>query len=129
MARILISEPREDVRRLLVRMLERLGHEPVVVTVPAPEQLAGVEALVVEPAAPIGVVLAQAVRLIDPSLPLICASVTAPPPELAELGVVFAAVLIKPFTAEQLGAAIARSLSARQRQDRHAFPRNEDRAA
>ncbi|HEV3034443.1 MAG TPA: hypothetical protein VGX72_06605 [Solirubrobacteraceae bacterium] len=129
MARIMVSEPRDDVRRMLVRMLERLGHEPVVVTVPAPEQLLGVQALVVEPAAPIGAVLAQAVRLIDPSLPLICASVTAPPPELAELGVVFAAVLVKPFTAQQLGDAIARSLSARKRQDRHRFPRHDDRAA
>jgi CheY-like chemotaxis protein len=110
MARILISEPHEDVRRLLVRMLGRLGHEPVVVTVPAPEQLLNADVLVVEPAAPIGAVLAQAARLVNPSLPLVCASVAAPPAELAELGVVFAASLVKPFTTAQLSVAINRSL-------------------
>jgi CheY-like chemotaxis protein len=110
MARILISESHEDVRRLLVRMLTRLGHEPVVVTMPAPEQLLGADVLMVEPAAPIGAVLAQAARLVNPSLPLICASVAAPPAELAELGVVFAAVLVKPFTSAQMDAAIRRSL-------------------
>jgi CheY-like chemotaxis protein len=110
MARILISESHEEVGRLLVRMLTRLGHEPLVVTMPAPEQLLSADVLMVEPAAPIGAVLAQAARLVNPSLPLICASVEAPPAELAELGVVFAACLVKPFTAEQLDAAIEQSL-------------------
>jgi hypothetical protein len=110
MARILISESHDDVGRLLVRMLTRLGHEPLVVTMPAPEQLLSADVLMVEPAAPIGAVLAQAARLVNPSLPLICASVEALPAELAELGVVFAASLVKPFTAEQLGAAIEQSL-------------------
>lgn len=110
MARILISEPREDVRQLLARMLTRLGHEPIVVTMPAPEQLLSADLLVVEPAAPIGAVLAQAASVADPSLPLICASVTVPAAELTDLGVVFAASLVKPFTAEQLDAAIGRSL-------------------
>jgi CheY-like chemotaxis protein len=110
MAQVLISESHEDVRRLLVRMLTRLGHEPIVVTVPTPEQLLSADVLLVEPAAPIGVVIAQAAGLANPSLPLICASVTAPPAELAELGVVFTAWLVKPFTAAQLDAAIGRSL-------------------
>jgi hypothetical protein len=110
MARILISESHDGVGRLLVRMLTRLGHEPLVVTMPAPKQLLSADVLMVEPAAPIGAVLAQAARLVNPSLPLICASVEAPPAELAELGVVFAASLVKPFTAEQLGAAIEQSL-------------------
>jgi hypothetical protein len=97
---------------MLVRMLTRLGHEPIVVTVPKPEQLLGAELLMVEPAAPIGAVLAQAAGLVNPSLPVICASVAAPPVELAELGVVFVACLVKPFTAEQLDAAIDRAQSA-----------------
>jgi hypothetical protein len=119
MARILISESHEDVRRLLVRMLSRLGHEPIVVTVPAPGQLLSADVLVVEPAAPIGAVLAQAAGLVNPSLPLICASVAAPPSELAELGVVFAASLAKPFTAEELHAAIGRSLRVDWGRDAH----------
>jgi CheY-like chemotaxis protein len=113
MARILVSESHEDARRLLVRMLRRLGHEPTVVTMPAPQQLLDAEALVVEPAAPVGAVLAQAARLIDPSLPLICASVAAPPAELERLGVVFDASLVKPFTSEQLDVAIERAMRLR----------------
>jgi hypothetical protein len=122
MARVLISEPHDDVRRMLERMVTRLGHEPMLVRVPAPEQLQVADVLVVEPAAPTGVVLAQAACIVNPSLPLICASVTAPPPELAELGVVFAAALVKPFTTEQLGVAIEETLRARR-------PHHRDRAA
>jgi hypothetical protein len=113
MARILISEPHEDVRRLLGRMLEHLGHEPVVHIVLRPEQLMSVDAFIVEPAAPVGVVLVQAAQIVAPSLPVICASVGAPPAELTELGIEFAACLIKPFTIGQLGAAIDRALASR----------------
>jgi DNA-binding NtrC family response regulator len=112
MAQILISESHDDVRRLLERMVTRLGHEPVCVRVPAPAQLQSADVLVVEPAAPTGAVLAQAACIVNPALPLICASVTGPPPELTELGVEFAASLVKPFTAEQLDAAIEQALSA-----------------
>jgi CheY-like chemotaxis protein len=122
MARILISEPHDDVRRLLERMVTRLGHEPILVNIPAPQQLQSVDVLVVEPAAPTGAVLAQSACIVNPSLPLICASVTASPPELAELGVVFAAALVKPFTAEQLRVAIEEALCAQN-------PHHEDRAA
>jgi hypothetical protein len=81
---------------------------------PAPAQLQSADVLVVEPAAPTGAVLAQAACIINPALPLICASVTGPPPELTELGVKFAASLVKPFTIEQLGAAIDRALCTRE---------------
>jgi hypothetical protein len=94
----------------------------VLVRVPAPQQLQSADILVVEPAAPTGAVLAQAACIVNPLLPLICASVTASPPELAELGVVFAAALVKPFTAEQLGVAIEEALRAQN-------PRRDDRAA
>jgi DNA-binding NtrC family response regulator len=114
MAQILISESQNDVRRLLERMVTRLGHEPVFARVPASAQLQSADVLVVEPSAPTGAVLAQTACIVNPALPLICASVTGPPPELAELGVEFAASLVKPFTAEQLGAAIDRALSARE---------------
>jgi hypothetical protein len=90
-----------------------MGHEPIAVRAPSPQQLTSVDVFVVEPAAPIGAVLAQAAHLIDSSLPLICVSVTAPAPELAELGVVFATSLIKPFTFEQFGYAIEDALRVR----------------
>ena len=115
---------------MLERMVARLGHEPVLVRVVAPEQLQSADVLVVEPAAPTGVVLAQAARIINPSLPLICASVTAPPSELAELGVLFAAALIKPFTTEQLGVAIEEALPAQSpRRGEGAAGARRDRAA
>jgi hypothetical protein len=132
MARILISESHMEVERLLERMVARLGHEPVVVGVPAARELECADALVVEPAAPTGAVLAQAACIVNPSLPLVCASVAAPPPALIELGVVFAASLVKPFTLQQLGAAIDRALldgGARRGPRRHEDPWGRDRAA
>jgi CheY-like chemotaxis protein len=122
MAQILISEPNDDVRRMLERMVTRLGHKPILVRVLAPQQLQSADVLMVEPTAPTGAVLAQAACIVNPSLPLICASVTASPPELAELGVVFAATLVKPFTAEQLRVAIEEALCAQS-------PHHENRAA
>jgi hypothetical protein len=113
MAQILISEPHDDGRRLLERMVTRLGHDPVFVRVPAPEQMQSADVFVVEPAVPTGSVLTRTACIVNPALPLICASVTGPPPELTELGVEFAAALVKPFTTEQLGAAINQALSAR----------------
>ena len=110
MAQILISEPHDEVRRMLERMVTRLGHEPILAGFPAPNQLQRADLLMVEAAAPSSAVLAQAARIVNPRLPLVCASVAAPPPELEELGIVFAATLVKPFTAEQLGAAIDQAL-------------------
>jgi hypothetical protein len=132
MARILISESHDEVRRLLERMVTRLGHEPIVVKVTVPQQLTCADVLVVEPATPVGAVHAQAMCMVNPSLPIICASITAPPPELAELGVVFAASLVKPFTLEQLGTAIEEALlasSARRGNQPRQYLRSGDRAA
>lgn len=114
MARILICESHEAVRQMLERMVARLGHEPVAVRVPGPEDLRSADVFVLEPAAPIGVTMAQAASVINPSLPLVCASVAEPPAELATLAVVFAASLVKPFTSEQLSQAIERALRTRQ---------------
>jgi CheY-like chemotaxis protein len=110
MARILICEPHEDVRRLLERMVARLGHEPISATIPGPDQLTSADLFILEPAAPIGAVFAQAASLAVPELPLICASVAAPPQELADLDVQFAASLVKPYTLEQLRVAIEQAL-------------------
>jgi CheY-like chemotaxis protein len=118
MLRILISEPHEDVRQLLVRMVGRLGHEPVSMTVPVPEQLTNADILLVEPASPVGAVLAQAASIAVPALALICASVSAPPTELTELGVQFDAFLVKPFTIDQLDAAIEQALRTRRHDPR-----------
>lgn len=111
MARILICDTHTDALPLLERMVARLGHEPIPVRMPTPEQLMSANALIVEPATPIGLVLAQAASIATPSLPLICAGVSGPPAELAGL-VVFAASLVKPFTIEQLRAALEQAHAA-----------------
>jgi hypothetical protein len=113
---------------MLERMLIRLSHEPIPVIVATPEYLTRADALLVEPSAPMGAVLAQAASIVNPSLPLICASVTSPPPELSELGIEFTATLIKPFTSEQLSDAIEHALRARHGRRRHDL-NNGDRAA
>jgi CheY-like chemotaxis protein len=114
MAQILISESHRDVRRLLERMLTRLGHEPIMVRTPDTEHLMSADAIIVEPVESVGALLAQAASIARPSLPLICASVTEPAAELAELGVNFSACLIKPFTTKELEAAIDQALNAPQ---------------
>jgi two-component system OmpR family response regulator len=114
MARILITESRQDVGRLLERMLTRMGHEPIRVRVPDTEQLISADLAIVEPVESVGVLLAQAASIVRPSLPLVCASVSEPPAELAELGVSFNACLIKPFTAKELEIAIDQALHATQ---------------
>jgi hypothetical protein len=110
MAQILISEPHQDVSRMVERMVARLGHTPNCVTVPSPHDLTSAEVYIIEPATPTGAVYAQAASIAVPDLPLICASLAGPPPALTELGVTFAACLLKPFTIEQLRDAIDRAL-------------------
>lgn len=110
MARILLSESSGDLERLLARMIARLGHEPVTVEVLDPALLRGADALVVEPVTTAGALVALGASLANPALPIVCASVAPPPAELVEMGVVFAAALMKPFTVQQLGDAIAAAL-------------------
>ncbi len=95
---------------MLERMITRLGYEPVPLSTATPGQLMSADLLVVEPASPAGAALAQAASIANPSLPLICASVTAPDPKLAQNGVVFVASLIKPFTVEQFRSAVDQAL-------------------
>jgi hypothetical protein len=107
MRRILINEPHPEVGVLLTRMVLRLGHEPVLQTEATPGYLDGVEVLIVEPAAPLGALMAKATRRLDPSLPIVCVSVAGPP----QIGVQFSAWLLKPFTQDQLAHAIEHALA------------------
>jgi hypothetical protein len=108
--RVLLNEPSNAARRTLERMLLCLEYEPVAVRMPSAEQFAGAHVLIIEPRAPGGVLLAQAANAATPCLPLVCLSSLAPAPELAELGIRFDAVLVKPYTGHQLDDAIKRSL-------------------
>jgi hypothetical protein len=108
-ASVLISEVEPDVRRLLTVMVERLGHEAIVleadVVVPPRADL-----LLVEPLARPGLEHARLVRAFFPELPVLCLN---PLPENAGfLGRGRTRFLPKPFTLDQLGTALAASLGS-----------------
>jgi len=101
---------------MLERMVDSLGHEPMVVvsgTAPTPARLRSADVLLVEPTAPAGVSLARTARAANPSLAIVCASVAAPAEQLAELDPNLAGSLAKPFSIEQLGAALEQALAHR----------------
>ena len=99
MAQVLISEPNADVCRLFEHMVGRLGHEPIPVQTLAPEIVASADVLLVETVDPAGAALARLAHSMRPTLPIICASIAPPMPEL---GLVPTASLLKPFTLGQL---------------------------
>ncbi len=101
------------VRQMLERMVDRLGYEPVIAEITAQEQLSSADVLLIEPVAPLGITLAQAAHFADPPVPIVCSSVMAPPVAFAELGIELADALQKPYSSQQLDAAIMRALLSR----------------
>ena len=100
MGRILIAEPHADVRSLFEFVVERLGHEPLCLTRDNGTALPPIDALIVEPAAPSALALAQSIRACLPKLPIICASIFPAEPAALELGPL--AYLEKPFGLSEL---------------------------
>jgi DNA-binding response OmpR family regulator len=109
MASILLSESDPDVRRLLVVLLERLGHEAIVledgVAAPPPADL-----MLLEPAAPGRLEQAREIRAQRPSLPVVCVSMLPVEARFLTLGPL--AYLAKPFTVAQLDATIQGALAS-----------------
>ena len=103
-ASILVSEADPDVRRLLLVLMERLGHEALLldrhVEVPPRGDL-----LLLEPASPWCVEQARRVRLLFPELPIVCMG--ALPDGVGFLREGTVAFLEKPFTVDALEAAVA----------------------
>ena len=110
MARILISEPHADVRRLFEHMLARLGHEPVHVRTVDEAIVAAADLLLVETAHPACAELATAARMLRPSLPVVCASIMPP---RGEPRIEPDSHLLKPFTLNELRAAVDAALVSR----------------
>ena len=110
MASILLSEADPDVRRLLVALLERLGHDVIVleggVETPPPADL-----MLLEPAAPAGLEQARKIRAKRPSLPVVCVSVLPPEARFLTLGPL--AYLTKPFEPSELVATVHNLLDTR----------------
>jgi CheY-like chemotaxis protein len=107
MARILVSEADPDVRRLLVVLIERLGHEAIVldfdVVVPPAADL-----LLVEPDSPLCLEHARLVRTYYPELPVIC--LTALPDNGCFLKRGPLGFLQKPFTVDLMRSTVQGAL-------------------
>jgi hypothetical protein len=107
-SRVLISEVERDVRRLLVVLVERFGHEPVVladdVVVPPRADL-----LLLEPLSRAGLEHARLVRAFFPELPIVCLNPL--PDDAGFLGRGPIVFLPKPFAPEALEWAIGEALA------------------
>jgi len=102
-ASILVSEADPDVRRLLIVLMERLGHEAIAldrhVEVPPRADL-----LLLEPLAPWCVEQARLARLFFPEMPIICMGRIPEGAGFGDSGIV--AILEKPFTVDALQLAV-----------------------
>ena len=105
MAKVVVIEPHDEVRELIVRIVARLGHEPVRYRVEA--DLAGADILLVEPAATDGLRQAQSAR----SLGVAVIFVSIFPPSDETRAVEPIAFLHKPFTLVDLEHAIVGALA------------------
>ena len=107
MASILVSEVDPDVRRLLVTLVERLGHQASVLQddVVVPPRA---DVLVVDPIAPSGVEHARLLRAHFRELPVLCLNPV--PDDAGFLGHGPTAFLPKPFTPDRLAAALDAAL-------------------
>jgi CheY-like chemotaxis protein len=104
MASILICEADPDVRRLLVVLVERLGHAAVVLD-PDAEVPPRADVLLLEPAAQRCIDQAWQVRLFHPALPVVCMGAPGIAGGFLSDGPV--TFLEKPFTVDALRAAVA----------------------
>ena len=105
MARVLICEPHDDIRALLVLVVRRLGHEPVDSSGPALTHT-GVDVAVIEPGEADGLQLGRALRA--QGVPVLFTSIYPPSDDLLELSP--AAYLVKPFPLSTLEGALEQAL-------------------
>lgn len=108
MASILVSEVEPDVRRLLVVLIQRLGHEAVVLRddVVVPPRA---DVLLVDPVGRRGLEHTRLVRAFFPHLPIVCLNPL--PDESGFLGRGPIVFLPKPFAPEALEATLDRALA------------------
>jgi CheY-like chemotaxis protein len=103
--RILVLGPEPEIRELVGRVAERLGHETI-----TEESFEGVpiDAVVAEPEGARGLELATRLRAHAPDLPVICTSIAPPTPATRALEP--RAHLIKPYTLRDLSQALSSAL-------------------
>lgn len=105
MAKIVVSEPQDEVRELLLRVVARLGHEGV--TYESERDLSGAGVLLLEPAAAGGADVASAAHACGAAV--VCVSIYPPSDETRALEPV--AFLHKPFSLVDLEHAIVEALA------------------
>jgi CheY-like chemotaxis protein len=103
MPRILIAEPYPEIRELLTHVVTNLGFEPVLMDA-GQEQLPETDVMLLEPALPGGVELAQSLRKARPDLPIVCVSIYPATAEIVALAPL--AYLLKPFALTALQTAL-----------------------
>jgi CheY-like chemotaxis protein len=108
MAKILVSEADPDVRRLLVVLVRRLGHDAVVLDSDAEAPPRG-DLLLLEPTSRRCLEQARAVRSDAPDLPVICMSALTEDGRFLLGGPLD--FLPKPFTVEQMRERVVRTLA------------------
>jgi CheY-like chemotaxis protein len=106
-ARVLVSEPHEDIRSLLAHVVRRSGHEAILHAEGAPLTDEPLDAAIVEPGAADS--LALAAELAQRGVVLVFASIY--PPDDATLALAPAAYLVKPFALSALEQALREALS------------------
>jgi hypothetical protein len=112
----MISDPHPVVRRMLVRIVARLGYEPMLVdesTTPA--KLRSADVLLVEPNSPAQIALTRTARAANPALAIISEGAVTLPGGIYRHGDGPIVHLAKPFTIEQLDGALQRVFVHRDR--------------
>jgi CheY-like chemotaxis protein len=106
-ATILVSETDPDVRRLLVVLIERLGHTALVLD---PEVLVppSGDLLLVEPESAVGLEHARLVRAYFPDLPVLCMNALPAAGNFLTAGPL--AYLQKPFTVDVMRTTVQATL-------------------
>jgi hypothetical protein len=118
---VMIIDPHPAVSRMLARMVARLGYEPIAIDVqpigarPTPAQLRGADALLIEPASPAALALARTARAANPALAIIGEGAVVSPQQARAWDRTAAPTghLAKPFTIEQLDAALQQGFAHR----------------
>jgi len=110
MVKILIIEPHPEVRDLLVRIVARLGLEPVTYRGAGAHDLAEIGVVLVEPAALNGIEVARLARQ-KAGAATVCVSIYPPSDETRALDPV--AYLVKPFSLVELERALLAALDSR----------------
>jgi len=105
-ARVLICEPHDDISALLELVVRRLGHEPVAHT--SSWTVDEIDAAVIEPGEPVGLLLARRLRGRD--VPVLFTSIY--PADTLSLDLLPAAYLVKPFPLYMLERALGEALFA-----------------